>query len=164
MTMGTRICVLKDGLLMQVGTPRDLYDRPVNTFVAGFIGSPAMNFIPAHVAHGGVEIAQALVPLERAHLQGAIDKGYTDITFGFRPEDLRITPDGSGLPIEVTFVESLGADAYVFGQIPTGTGDRMSIQLRTDGRRPPKVGETLGATVVQEHAHVFAPDTGDRLN
>ena len=136
----------------------------MNIFVAGFIGSPAMNFIPARIAEGGVEIGHALVPLERGALQGAIDKGHTDVTFGFRPEDLRITTDGSGFPLEVTFVESLGADAYVFGQIPGLGEDPTAIQLRTDGRQPPRIGETIHATVVPEHAHIFAPDTGDRLN
>src|SRR4051794_12833350 len=70
MTMGDRVCVLKDGLLMQVGTPRELYDHPNNVFVAGFIGSPAMNLLELPVADGGVKLGDTVHPLERSGLPG----------------------------------------------------------------------------------------------
>jgi multiple sugar transport system ATP-binding protein len=164
MTMGDRVAVLKDGLLHQADTPQVLYDRPVNSFVAGFIGSPAMNFVLARIADGGVEIGHALVPLERGDLAGAIETGLREVTLGFRPEDLRVTADGSGFPVEVTIVEDLGADAYVFGEIPGLAGAPASIQLRVDGRNHPRRGETIHVSVVEAHAHLFDPDSGARLN
>src|SRR3954469_21205365 len=107
MTMGDRVCVLKDGLLMQVGSPRDLYDHPNNVFVAGFIGSPAMNLLELPVTDGGVRFGDTVYPVERAALGQA---GDGQVVLGVRPEDLR--PSEHGLPVQVALVEELGADAY----------------------------------------------------
>ncbi len=81
MTMGDRVCVLKDGLLMQVGSPRDLYDHPNNVFVAGFIGSPAMNLLELPVADGGVKLGEHIYPVERSVLSGTGER----VTIGVRP-------------------------------------------------------------------------------
>src|SRR4051812_30108239 len=107
MTMGDRVAVLKDGLLMQVGTPRELYDHPNNVFVAGFIGSPAMNLLELPVTDGGVKFGSSTYPVERGHLTQAGSVA----TVGVRPEDLTIATDGTGLPVTVEVVEELGADA-----------------------------------------------------
>src|SRR5664279_2083812 len=91
MTMGDRVCVLKDGLLMQVGSPRDLYDHPDNVFVAGFIGSPAMNLLDLPVTDGGVQLGDIVWPVERSVLSAA---SAGKVTVGMRPEDLTLAEHG----------------------------------------------------------------------
>jgi multiple sugar transport system ATP-binding protein len=155
MTMGDRVCVLKDGLLQQVGTPRELYDHPDNVFVAGFIGSPAMNLIDLSVADGGVQLGDMLWPVERAVLSSAGGK----VTVGMRPEDLELSEHG--LAVEVDVVEELGADAYIYGH--TLSGDRHDIIARTDGRKPPEKGSTVHFAPKPDHVHLFDAGTGLRL-
>src|SRR5690348_3227689 len=112
MTMGDRVAVLKDGLLMQCDTPRHMYDHPNNVFVAGFIGSPAMNLLELPVVDGGVQFGGTVYPVPRDVLEEA--HGQT-VTLGTRPEDLETAATGEGLQVEVDVVEELGADAYVYG-------------------------------------------------
>ena len=95
MTMGDRVAVLKDGLLMQVDTPRNLYDKPKNVFVAGFIGSPAMNLLELPVVDGGVQFGGTVYPVPRDVLEEA--HGQT-VTVGSRPEDLETAPAGRRPP------------------------------------------------------------------
>src|SRR5450756_381614 len=97
MTMGDRVAVLKDGILQQCDTPRDMYDHPENVFVAGFIGSPAMNLFDVPVVDGGVKFGSATYPIERDLLTG---EG-KEVTLGVRPEDLAISMEGEGLPVTV---------------------------------------------------------------
>src|SRR5215207_4893138 len=130
MTMGDRVAVLKDGLLQQVDTPRNMYDRPANLFVAGFIGSPAMNLVEVPITDGGVKFGNSVVPINRDALKAASDKGDTTVTVGVRPEHFDIvehngaaaaslskdTEDApAGLAVSVNVVEELGADGYVYG-------------------------------------------------
>lgn len=132
MTMGDRVAVLKDGLLQQVDTPRNLYDRPQNVFVAGFIGSPAMNLLELPVVDGGVQFGGTVYPVKRDVLEEA--HGQT-VTVGSRPEDLETVGNGEGLQVEVDVVEELGADAYVYGHTILD-GKSHDIVARVDGRRP----------------------------
>src|SRR3954467_6963416 len=112
MTMGDRVAVLKDGVLQQVDTPLNLYDKPQNLFVAGFIGSPAMNLLNAHSSDGRARIGDVEIPVDRA----AVTKANGNITVGVRPESWRIvSANEGGLPITVTVVEELGADGFVYG-------------------------------------------------
>jgi multiple sugar transport system ATP-binding protein len=157
MTMGDRVCVLKDGLLMQVGRPRELYDRPRNVFVAGFIGSPAMNLFTLPVVDGGVVFGDVVHPVARDVLGQA---GDSQVVVGVRPEDLEVSEHG--LPIEVDVVEELGADAYVYGRTRLGDGEHQ-ITARVDGRRPPGKGEVLHVTPRPGHVHLFDLATGERL-
>ena len=154
MTMGDRVCVLKDGLLQQVGTPRELYDHPDNVFVAGFIGSPAMNLLDLPLADGGVRFGDTVFPVERGVLSGAGDK----VTLGVRPEDLDLSEHG--LAVQVDVVEELGADAYIYGRT---VGGDLQIIARTDGRRPPEKGATIHFTPKQGHVHLFDTSSGGRL-
>jgi len=154
MTMGDRVCVLKDGLLMQVGTPRELYDTPDNVFVAGFIGSPAMNLLELPVTDGGVKFGDTVFPIERSVLSGTGDR----VTLGVRPEDLDISEHG--LPVQVDVVEELGADAYIYGR---AADTDLQIIARTDGRRPPEKGSTIQFTPKQGHVHLFDTANGSRL-
>src|SRR5690606_17159441 len=104
LTMGDRIAVLKDGLLQQVGTPRDLYGEPANVLVAGLTGSPAMNLMELRTSEGGVHFGDRLVPISRDQLAGVKD----GIIVGVRPEDVSVSEQGDGLPVEVDLVEELG--------------------------------------------------------
>ncbi|MBL8930141.1 MAG: sn-glycerol-3-phosphate ABC transporter ATP-binding protein UgpC [Kineosporiaceae bacterium] len=156
MTMGDRICVLKDGLLQQVGTPRELYDHPGNVFVAGFIGSPAMNLLNLPTTDGGVKLGDTVFPVAREVLGKA--SGST-VTMGMRPEDLTIAEHG--LAVQVDVVEELGADAYIYGHA-IGADD-LQVIARTDGRRPPMKGETVHFAPTPDHVHLFDVETGERL-
>jgi len=159
MTMGDRVAVLKDGDLMQVDTPLNLYDKPANLFVAGFIGSPAMNLLRAHNVDGHAKLGDIEVPIDRE----AATKGHGDITVGVRPENWRIVGEGEGIPVKVTVVEELGADAFVYGTSGAeGTPDNVIIRI--DARRNHHKGETLYVTTDPQHVHVFDTDTGQRLS
>ncbi|HET8614574.1 MAG TPA: sn-glycerol-3-phosphate ABC transporter ATP-binding protein UgpC [Actinomycetales bacterium] len=158
MTMGDRVAVLKDGLLQQCDTPRRLYDHPQNVFVAGFIGSPAMNLFDAAVTDGGVQLGGAVLPVSRETLDGT----GSSVTLGVRPEDLSITEDGTGLPITVEVVEELGADSYIYGVRDGGDVDKPII-ARVDGRRPPEKGSKVFLTAQADHVHLFHSETGERL-
>ena len=160
MTMGDRVAVLKDGILQQCDTPRGMYDHPENVFVAGFIGSPAMNLFDVPVVDGGVMFGTATYPIERDSLTG---EG-KEVTLGVRPEDLAIGMEGDGLPVTVDVVEELGADAYIYGSTTETAGDVKPIIVRVDGRTPPKKGSVVHLTPKKgEHVHLFNPESGLRL-
>ena len=113
MTMGHRVAVMKDGLLQQVDTPLALYDTPGNLFVAGFIGSPAMNLLKGPIADGGVKIGDYVVPIPRETLAKA--EGETTLTIGIRPENFRVADEG--IAVDVSVVEELGSDTYLYGTL-----------------------------------------------
>ncbi|WP_232660880.1 ABC transporter ATP-binding protein [Pseudonocardia sp. TRM90224] len=161
MTMGDRVAVLKDGLLQQVDTPRAMYDKPANVFVAGFIGSPAMNLLPVDVDGDILHFGGAEVRVPRS----AVDKvGATrSVTVGVRPEDMELVESGAGLPTEVEVVEELGADAYVYGSTEVG-GERRAVIARVDGRTPPDKGAVLHLAPRSGGLHLFAGDTGLRID
>jgi len=159
MTMGDRVAVLKDGLLQQCDTPRRMYDHPDNVFVAGFIGSPAMNLFDVPVVEGGVKFGSSIHPLSRELLAGA----GKEVTLGVRPEDLTINADGRGLAVTVEVVEELGADAYIYGSTTESAGDIKPIIVRVDGRTPPEKGTIVHLSPKGEHVHLFHADTGLRL-
>ncbi|QEO15309.1 sn-glycerol-3-phosphate ABC transporter ATP-binding protein UgpC [Agromyces intestinalis] len=161
LTMGDRIAVLKDGVLQQVGTPRDLYEKPNNVFVAGFIGSPAMNLFQADLAEGGIRFGTAIVPVERDVLSEASTQ---QVTIGVRPEDIQVsTTEGEGLKVVVDLVEELGADGYLYGHSDI-EGKRTDIVARVDGRIHPFAGDTVYLTALPNHVHVFEPESGERIN
>jgi multiple sugar transport system ATP-binding protein len=162
MTMGDRVAVMKDGLLQQCDTPRHLYDHPANVFVAGFIGSPAMNLVEVPLSNEGVTIGGALVPLERSVIDEAHKQGLKSVVFGFRPEDTAIGASEAGIPVTVDVVEILGADAYVYGKVPSASGE-VEVVVRGDGRVPPKVGEVIYPGITPDHMHVFNPTTELRI-
>ena len=158
MTMGDRVAVLKDGILQQCDSPRRMYDHPNNVFVAGFIGSPAMNLFEVPVVDGGVKFGNTVHPVERDVLAKA--HGGT-VTLGVRPEDMDPT-NGEGLPILIDVVEELGADAYIYGALEGARSDKPII-ARVDGRRPPAKGDTVHFTPKANHVHLFDAETGLRL-
>jgi multiple sugar transport system ATP-binding protein len=158
MTMGDRVAVLRDGLLQQVDTPRNLYEHPANVFVAGFIGSPAMNLFDAPVAEGGVQLGSTVLPVARDTLDGT----GSSVTLGVRPEDLFLTEDGKGLAVTVEVVEELGADSYIYG-VTEGGDVNKPIIARVDGRRPPEKGSNVTLTAQPDHVHLFHSESGERL-
>jgi len=159
LTMGDRIAVLKDGVLQQVGSPRDLYEKPQNVFVAGFIGSPAMNLLPATVVDGGVQFGTSVAAVERDVLSNATSP---NVTIGVRPEDVVVSPTGEGLQVQVGLVEELGADGYLYGWTEVA-GNRVDVVARVDGRSHPMAGDTVYITAHAGHVHVFDTETGERL-
>jgi multiple sugar transport system ATP-binding protein len=164
MTMGDRIAVLKDGILMQVGTPADLFDHPANTFVAGFIGSPAMNLITATVQDGRVLLGGKLVALPKAAIGELSRAGHREVVVGVRPEDLVVGPPSEqSFPITVSLVESLGADAYVYATVDLADGASKQVVARTDGRMPPRAGDRLEVHAADRHIHLFDAATTQRL-
>jgi multiple sugar transport system ATP-binding protein len=160
LTMGDRIAVLKDGLMQQVGTPRDLYEKPTNVFVAGFIGSPAMNLFTADIVEGGIQFGTAVAKVDREVFTNASGK---KVTIGVRPEDVRISDKGDGLKVEVDVVEELGADGYLYGHTEVD-GNRVDIVARVDGRTHPSAGDVIMITPVPEHIHAFDAESGERLS
>ncbi|MGV8876280.1 MAG: ABC transporter ATP-binding protein [Rhodoglobus sp.] len=159
LTMGDRIAVLKDGLLQQVGTPRDLYEAPQNIFVAGFIGSPAMNLFSVDIVDGGLQFGNQVVKVDRETLGETSAK---TITIGIRPEDVIVSTSGTGLSVDVDLVEELGADGYLYGHADI-RGERVDIVARVDGRSHPNAGDKVFLTPEPHHVHVFDTETGLRL-
>jgi multiple sugar transport system ATP-binding protein len=163
MTMGDRVAVMNLGELMQVDTPLALYDRPVNLFVAGFIGSPQMNLIKAHSKDGKAQIGDYLVPVDPAASQ-QLGKGHDNITVGVRPEAWRLVADGeAGLPVDVTVVEELGADGFVYGNCDV-EGTPSNVIVRVSGRDHVTKGDRIYVTTDPKNVHVFDTDTGERLS
>jgi multiple sugar transport system ATP-binding protein len=163
MTMGHRVAVLKDGLLQQCDTPRALYDMPGNAFVAGFIGSPAMNLMTVPLVEGGAKLGEITVPLSRAVLDDAGQAGVSEITLGIRPEGFDLVVDGKGFPMHVDLVEELGADAYVYGTSPLHSREEKQLVIRVTAGAEPEIGQTLNLTVRPDGTHVFHAETGERL-
>jgi len=165
MTMGDRVAVLKEGgFLQQVDTPRNLYERPCNTFVAGFIGSPAMNLRPAKLVTGGAQLGNITIPLQPAITDAAAAAGLTHVILGLRPEAFTtaLVPE-KGLQLTVALVEELGADAFVYGTIPDDEPGAKKFVARFDARIPPRVGDQVFVEVRQADEHAFHPETGERL-
>jgi multiple sugar transport system ATP-binding protein len=159
MTLGHRVAVLDHGKLQQVGSPRELYDRPDNRFVAGFIGSPAMNLCEVPLgSNGSVSLCG-----QRVELEAKLD-GRSEVVLGLRPEALEL--GGDGIPAEVEVVEEFGADAYVFCSARLGEEVSATTRLvaRTEARGAPSRGERIALRVRPGEAHLFDAETGARLH
>jgi multiple sugar transport system ATP-binding protein len=155
MTLGHRVAVLRDGRLQQCDAPRVLYERPQNVFVAGFIGSPAMNLCPAPVRdNGAVAFGGVSFPLPEA-------AAGRSVVLGLRPESIELAGDGVQAVVEV--VEELGADAYVFCSAELG-GETAKLVARVDVRRRPERGERVALRPLPGEAHLFDAESGARLD
>jgi multiple sugar transport system ATP-binding protein len=166
MTMGDRVAVLEDGYLQQVDTPRNLYDRPANVFVAGFIGSPAMNLLDVELSDSGVVLGGHVIPLPRSAMAALSVENERRATLGFRPESVEVVGAGEGFPFEVGVVEELGSDAFAYGTLHTGeggVGDKL-VTIRMDARRPPAKGETVHLNIRAGEVHVFSTTSGHRVS
>ncbi|MFE6610511.1 ABC transporter ATP-binding protein [Amycolatopsis sp. NPDC057786] len=153
MTMGDRVAVLKDGILQQCDTPVGLFAKPVNVFVAGFIGSPAMNLLETTVDSDGAVAGGTRLPLTPAQRSALTGPG---IVVGVRPEGWTIGDGGFEAVVEV--VEELGSDQYLYCR----DGDRV-LTVRTPGMAPWQRGEPITLTPQPGAVHLFDAATGDRL-
>ncbi|GEA81532.1 ABC transporter ATP-binding protein [Cellulomonas uda] len=175
LTMGDRIAVLKDGILQQVGTPREMYDTPANVFVAGFIGSPAMNIGTFPVLDGHASLGRSRVPLSREVISQLTEDDKNHVTLGFRPESVDVVPAGTpdAVPVIVNIVEELGSDAFVYGSLTnefgqtntvhSGAGDAQVI-VRVDPRQVPAKGETVAIRIRAGEQHLFHAGSGERID
>jgi multiple sugar transport system ATP-binding protein len=183
MTLGQRVAVMRDGRILQVDTPQTLYERPLDLFVAGFIGSPAMNLVEATVADGEVAFGQLRLPLDPSRRPVSFDSGR--VILGIRPETFEdATFAAAELPaidVEVVVLEELGSDAHVFFRVDAtriaaetlGEDDDTTVDLvtdrgsllnaRVDPRTMALVGGTLRLAVDPSRFHFFDPDTGSSL-
>jgi multiple sugar transport system ATP-binding protein len=151
MTMGDRVAVMKDGLLQQVGTPRELYAQPTNAFVAGFIGSPPMNVFAAGSLNGEPSIGDVAVP--------AAGSWPSRLLFGVRPEGWDVVAEG-GLPVDVVAVEELGNESIVYC---TSSGADGQIAVKRPGLHRAAVGTQWHLAPHPGAVHVFDADTGRAL-
>ncbi len=155
MTLGHRVAVLKDGRLQQCGPPRVLYERPANVFVAGFIGSPAMNLCSVPFgSNGSVSFGGVPVPVPSS-------VGGDSLVVGLRPESLEVAADG--IPARVEVVEDVGADAFVFCAAEMD-GESTRLVARTEARKAPQQGARVALWPRADEAHLFDPVSGERLN
>ena len=166
MTLGTRIVVLKDGIIQQVDTPQNLYDKPCNVFVAGFIGSPQMNLVDARVVMSGNDVVLMFgsnsVKLPEGKARRLIDAGYVDktVVMGIRPEDLsdsemiiNSAPD-SVIDANIKVYELLGAEVYLYFDI-----DQVSCTARVNPRTTARPGDTIKLGIDMTKLHIFDKDT-----
>ena len=183
MTMGHRVAVLSGGRLHQCASPRELYDNPVNQFVAGFIGSPAMNLQKAALTDGGARLAGAVIPLSAPVRAAAARDKLTELVLGIRPEHLHLvtaaadpgasgaasagtgaggpaTADRAELAGEILLVEELGADALMHVRLAEDGG---TVVARTEGRKSPAPGQAVAFRVDPDNVFAFHPETGARL-
>jgi multiple sugar transport system ATP-binding protein len=153
MTMGDRIAIMNAGILQQVGTPGEIYDHPANLFVAGFIGSPTMNFVPATVDNGTAKASGFEVKLPTPIAPG---KG----TLGFRPEAVtdRVADGHASMTMKVDVVERLGSDQFLYGQVG---GD--SVTARVDPRLSVQPGDSVKLGLDTRGLHFFNAESEQAL-
>ena len=149
MTLGDRVAVLGDGRLQQCDTPRGLYAQPANVFVAGFIGSPAMNLCSVGCTNGSVTLGGVSFDVPAG--------AHGDVVVGLRPEALDLAADG--IPAQVEVVEEIGADSYVFAAADLG-----KLVARVETKHAPERGERISLRPRAGEAHLFDPATGARLS
>ncbi len=158
MTMAHRIVVMKDGVVQQVATPRELYSNPVNSFVAGFIGSPQMNFVDVALERRNGSLFAQTAGGPVAIPPQAANGAAGNVTLGIRPEDVLLTPAPSGqsLAATVDVIETLGSEQYVFLNL----GDGAQLVSRVAGDFVVRPGQAVGATFVPEKMHLFDRESG----
>ncbi|BCL74657.1 sugar ABC transporter ATP-binding protein [Jeongeupia sp. HS-3] len=164
MTLGDKIAVMKDGVIQQFGSPQDIYDTPANLFVAGFIGSPSMNFIPVHLAREGGAIGVSLQSDEAACFVPLVDGGrYAEhvgkrVIVGIRPEQWEVSSDEVGLACKVHLTEPTGPDTIVFTQV-----NGIEVQARLHPRDARAPGAVLHLRPDMSKAVLFDPETEARI-
>ena len=165
MTMGDRVALLADGQLQQFATPAELYDHPANAFVAGFIGSPAMNLFTLPVTEKGVKLGGFDLPLPSQKRSTVSSANLATVTLGIRPEQWKVGPEGSdGVPAQVDVVEELGSDAFLYGHLTDGGEEgAKTVVVRTAGRSGARRGDAIVLSPSDEDLHLFHPETGNRL-
>ncbi|MEI3605371.1 sn-glycerol-3-phosphate ABC transporter ATP-binding protein UgpC [Pseudogracilibacillus sp. SE30717A] len=166
MTMATRLVVMKDGIIQQVGTPKEIYDNPENIFVGGFIGSPAMNFLRGKLTNGHIQLGDDTVKIPEDKLKMLKDNGFEnkEIILGIRPEDIydaSSDPNYSNelnLSIRVDVAELMGSETVVYGEV-----NGQNIVSRIDARTGILAGSTLKLHFDMDNSHYFDPETELRI-
>jgi len=162
MTMGDRIAVMSKGVLLQIGTPPELYDHPTSVFVAAFIGSPSMNFATAQSVSGGLKFGETVLELDGAPARAAEQRKGKDVLVGFRPEDLLLNGDtGSGavrIKAKVEVVEYLGHEVLIHAQ---AEGHEIVALVPSDKRVG--LGDEVVFAVQHEKLQIFDPETEENL-
>jgi multiple sugar transport system ATP-binding protein len=162
MTMGDRIAVMRDGILQQVGPPPELYEHPVNKFVAAFIGSPAMNFAMVRAEDGTLKLGSARLDLTGARGRAASERKGRNLEIGFRPEDIEIangTGDGAvRFPAKIEVVEYLGNQELLHADCE---GNEVVALVSSDQKV--KVGDNVDFAVPTDKLHLFDPETEESL-
>jgi multiple sugar transport system ATP-binding protein len=190
MTLGDRVAVMRGGIIQQVDSPKNLYERPENLFVAGFIGSPSMNFLPARLEDGSIKLPFGDTPIPdelRSRLQG---DGKRDVIVGVRPEhfeDSDVEPDRQGLKFSapVSVVESMGSELYAYFDVEAGHvessdltelaadvgmedlpqhgGDSQQVVARLSSASSARPGERVNLVLDTTHIQLFDPQGGKSL-
>jgi multiple sugar transport system ATP-binding protein len=160
MTLGHRVAVMRDGVLQQVDTPTELYRRPANQFVAGFVGSPPMNFMRATATPEGAVVGSCHIRLPRSSV--AALNGDREVILGIRPDALRLQNSG-GIPVRVSVIESLGGEAYAYGPTEMEGTDAVDLVLRVDPLQPPGRGQLVHAWPDEDRLLAFSAATGQRV-
>ena len=160
MTMGDRAAVLRNGQLQQFASPGELYAKPANAFVAGFIGSPAMNIVTLPITANGVRVGDdSTLELERDQLSLLHAAGLDEVTIGIRPEQLEAS-ESEGIEAVVDLVEDLGSEAYVYAHASSG----VTLVARANPRTAPKPTQTVRLRKHRDgEVHLFHPETGQRI-
>jgi len=151
MTLADRVVVMNKGIVQQLGTPTEIYDNPANTFVAGFIGSPAMNLVPGEIAGGTFTASNITVPGFDAALSGKV-------TLGFRAEDATMSNGNGEITAPVYSIELLGDATMISVRV---AGELVSIKTAKDFRA--EIGDAVSASIPAEICHLFDSETGARL-
>jgi multiple sugar transport system ATP-binding protein len=190
MTLGDRVAVMRKGVLQQVGSPQDLYDEPTNLFVAGFIGSPSMNFMPVELSGGKAKLPFAEVDLPDDSRRALESAGSQSLIAGIRPEhfeDAKLVGDQSGptFTVNVKLLESMGSELYAYFDVETEAGagrseqldelaedvgadvsskdDQLQIVARLDAASEAAKGQEIELWMDPERLHFFDVDSGDRI-
>ncbi|OCX65670.1 sugar ABC transporter ATP-binding protein [Thioclava sp. SK-1] len=161
MTMGDRICVMKDGHIMQVATPKELYDRPANLFVAGFIGSPEMNVIDGQIAGSNFHLGDQSVALD-GRLLGRLNQAPDRAAFGIRPQHLKLTSAPGGLSARLRSVEFMGHEVYLHAQLNGHDITTVAGSAEYDAMNRADDRITLSPDLGQ--AHIFDRDSGANVS
>jgi multiple sugar transport system ATP-binding protein len=157
MTMGDRVAVMRDGHLQQFASPTELYDRPVNVFVASFIGSPSMNRFDGELGSDGVRMGGITLRPDDRLMRAAQD--HSRLVVGVRPEHITI---GEGdLKLQVDLVEDLGSDSYVYGHLANDAGANVVVRA---GREHPRPGDAIKIKLDAAQLHLFDAGTGQRVD
>jgi multiple sugar transport system ATP-binding protein len=166
MTMATRLVVMKDGIIQQIGAPKEVYEKPENIFVGGFIGSPAMNFFKGKLADGKFTIGNVSIAVPEGKMKYLRDQGYVgkEIVMGVRPEDIHDEPifiessEGTKISAKVDVSELLGAETMVYSSV-----DGQDFVARLDARTHINPGEILALAFDMNKSHFFDPETEFRI-
>ncbi|MBO8156161.1 MAG: sn-glycerol-3-phosphate ABC transporter ATP-binding protein UgpC [Bacillaceae bacterium] len=166
MTMATRLVVMKDGIIQQVGAPKEVYDKPNNVFVGGFIGSPAMNFLNGTLRDGYMEIGQVNIEVPEGKMKVLRDHGYIDkeVILGIRPEDIHDEPvflessEGTKISANIEVAELMGSESYLYSSL-----EGQEFVARVDSRSDVQGGQTIELAFDMNKSHFFDKDTEERI-